>query len=121
MPTPGGSRHSPLPRGCDVPLYSLKLSTYDPEIIDAFERLRRSRKQATFTHEAIKQFLSTERGKQVLANMDGGTSDQQLPALTSMAVIKPADKPPNETMSGKGASGFVQDVDCTDVLNSILE
>jgi len=60
-------------------------------------------------------------GKQVLANDGWGTSDQQLPALTSMAVIKPADKPPNETMSGKGASGFVQDVDCTDVLNSILE
>ena len=104
-----------------MPLYSLKLSTYDPEIIDAFERLRRSRKQATFTHEAIKQFLLTERGKQVLANMDGGTSDQQLPVLTSMVVMKPADKPPNETMPGKSASGFVQDVDCTDVLNSILE
>ncbi len=118
---PGDSRHSPLPRGCDVPLYSLKLSTYDPEIIDAFERLRRSRKQATFTHEAIKQFLSTERGRQVLANMDGGTSDQQLPVLTSMAVKKPADKPPNETMPGKSASGFVQDVDCSDVLSSILK
>ncbi|GLI39629.1 hypothetical protein KI811_00195 [Geobacter hydrogenophilus] len=104
-----------------MPLYSLKISTYDPEIIDAFERLRKSRKQATFTHEAIKQFLATERGKQVLANMDGGTSDQQLPVHTSMAVIKPADKPPNETMPGKSESGFVRDVDCTDVLNSILE
>jgi hypothetical protein len=52
-------------------LYSLKLSTYDPEIIDAFERLRKSRKQATFTHEAIKQFLSTDRGKQVLTIMEG--------------------------------------------------
>ncbi|AJY68421.1 hypothetical protein RW64_01840 [Geobacter sulfurreducens] len=104
-----------------MPLYSLKLSTYDPEIIDAFERLRRSRKQATFTHEAIKQFLATERGKQVLANMDGGTSDQQLPALTSMAVIKPADKPPNETMPGKSASAFPQDVDCSDVLSSIFK
>lgn len=118
---PGDFRHSPLPRGCDVPLYSLKISTYDPEIIDAFERLRKSRKQATFTHEAIKQFLSTERGKQVLANMGGGTSDQQLSVLTSMAVMKPANKPPNEMIPGKSASGFVQDVDCTDVLNSILE
>jgi hypothetical protein len=54
-----------------VPLYSLKLSTYDPEIIDAYERLRKSRKQATFTHEAIKQFLSTDRGKQVLTIMEG--------------------------------------------------
>lgn len=104
-----------------MPLYSLKLSTYDPEIIDAFERLRKSRKQATFTHEAIKQFLATERGKQMLANMDGGTAGQQLSVLTSMAVMKPADKPSNESMPGKSASGFVQDVDCSDVLSSILE
>lgn len=54
-----------------MPLYSLKLSTYDPEIIDVFERLRKSRKQATFTHEAIKQFLSTDRGKQMLTIMEG--------------------------------------------------
>jgi len=118
---PGDSKRSPLPRGCDVPLYSLKLSTYDPEIIDAFERLRKSRKQATFTHEAIKQFLATERGKQVLANMDGGTLDPHLPTLPSMVVIKPADKPPGEPMPTKSASGFAQNVDCSDVLSSILE
>jgi hypothetical protein len=104
-----------------VPLYSLKLSIYDPEIIAAFERLRKSRKQATFTHEAIKQFLATERGKQVLANMDGGTTDQQLPVLTSMAVMKLADKPQNETIAPKSASAFPQDVDCSDVLSSILK
>lgn len=104
-----------------MPLYSLKISTYDPEIIDAFERLRKNRKQATFTHEAIKQFLATERGKQVLANMDGGTSDQQLPALPSMAVMKSADKPPDETIAQKSVSAFPQDVDCSDILSSILE
>ena len=118
---PGDSKRSPLPRGCKVPLYSLKLSTYDPEIINAFERLRKNRKQATFTHEAIKQFLATERGKQVLANMDGGTSDLQSPVLTSMSVMKPADKPPDESIVPKSASAFLQDVDCSDVLNSILE
>lgn len=118
---PGDSKRSPLPRGCKVPLYSLKLSTYDPEIIDAFERLRRSRKQATFTHEAIKQFLSTDRGKQVLANMDGGTADQQLSALPFKAVMKPSDKPPDETIDQKSTSAFAPDVNCSDVLSSILD
>ncbi len=117
---PGDSRRSPLPRGCDVPLYSLKLSTYDPEIIDAFERLRKSRKQATFTHEAIKQFLSTERGKQVLANMDGVTAGQQLPAIPTLSEMKPADKPQDELRSAKSASAFTPNADCSDILSSIL-
>ena len=120
MPTPGDSRHSPLPRGCDVPVYSLKLSTYDPEIIDAFERLRKSRKQATFTHEAIKQFLATGRGKQVLANMDVVTSDQQLSALPSVVVMKPVDKPPDEPMSVKSATGLAPSDDCGEILSRIL-
>ena len=77
--------------------------------------------KATFTHEAIKQFLSTERGKQVLANMDGGTSGLQLQVLPPMAVMKPADKLPDETTAQKSASAFVQEVDYADVLNSILE
>jgi hypothetical protein len=57
----------------------------------------------------------------MLANMDGVATGQQMTALTFMAVIKPADKPSNETRPGKSAAGFHQDVDCTDVLNSILE
>lgn len=104
-----------------MPLYSLKLSTYDPEIIDAFERLRKNRKQATFTHEAIKQFLSTERGKQVLANMKGGTSGQQLHALPSISVVTTIDKPTDNPISAKSDSGLAPNVDCSDILSSILK
>lgn len=118
---PGDSRHSPLPRGCDVPLYSLKLSTYDPEIIDAFERLRKSRKQATFAHEAIKQFLSTERGKQMLANMDVVTAGQQLPVVPPKGDMMPVNKPPDDPMSMKNGTGFVPSDDCNEILSSILE
>lgn len=57
----------------------------------------------------------------MLANMDVRASEQQLPVITSMVVMKPADKSPNEALPGKSASGFVQDVDCHEVLNSILE
>ena len=121
MPTPEDSRRLPLPRGCDVPLYSLKLSTYDPEIINAFERLRKSRKQATFTHEAIKQFLSTERGKQVLANMDGVTAGQQLPVIPPKGDMMPVNKPPAEPMSVKYLTGLGPSDDCSDILSSIFE
>lgn len=118
---PGDSRHSPLPRGCDVPLYSLKLSTYDPEIIDAFERLRKSRKQATFTHEAIKEFLATERGKQMLANMDGVATGQQSPVVPPKDGMMPFNKPPDEPMSVKSGTGFGPSDDCNEVLSSILK
>lgn len=118
---PEAFRHSPLPRGCEVPLYSLKLSTYDPEIIDAFERLRKCRKQATFTHEAIKQFLSTERGKQVLANMDGVTAGQQLPVNPPNGDVMPVNKPPDESISAKSGTGFSPSDNCSDILSSILE
>lgn len=117
---PGDSKRLPLPRGCDVPLYSLKLSIYDPEIIDALERLRKSRKQATFIHEAIKQFLSTERGKQVLANMEGGTPGLQLHALPSIGVVTTVDKPPDEPISAKSDFGLSPTDDCSDILTSIL-
>jgi len=58
-----------------VPQYSIKLCTYDPTIIDALERLRKNRKQAAFTHEALKYFFSTEKGGQVLLLMEGGASE----------------------------------------------
>ena len=61
-----------------MPQYSIKLCTYDPAIIDAFERLRKNRKQAAFTHEALKYFLLTEKGKQVLMIMEGKTSSKTL-------------------------------------------
>lgn len=64
-----------------MPHYSVKLSTYDPAIIDAFDRLRKNRKQASFTHEALKHFLSTERGIQVLILMERKTIEQS-PART---------------------------------------
>ena len=53
--------------------------------------------------------------------MDGGTSGLQLQVLPPMAVMKPADKLPDETTAQKSASAFVQEVDYADVLNSILE
>jgi predicted transcriptional regulator len=74
--------------GCNVPQYSLKLCTYDPAIIDAFERLRINRKQAAFTHEALKYFLTSEKGVQIFSLM-GGSNINNLPSITYTSITKP--------------------------------
>ena len=52
-----------------MPQFSVKLITYDPVIIEALERLRKYRKQAAFTHEALEFFLTSERGRKVIKLM----------------------------------------------------
>jgi hypothetical protein len=52
-----------------MPQFSVKLITYDPVIIEAFERLRKGRKLAAFTHEALKYFLTSDRGRKVIELM----------------------------------------------------
>ena len=47
-------------------LYTFKIKIYDPIIVNAFARLRKSRKQSAFTLEALKYFLASEQGIQVL-------------------------------------------------------
>lgn len=75
----------------------------------------------SLTHEAIKQFLATERGKQMLDNMDGGTSDRQFSDLTSLLVMKPAGKPSDELISLKNGTGIALSDDCGEILSSILK
>ena len=72
---PGDFRVSPSTGRYEVPHYSIKLCTYDPAIIAAFARLRKNRKQAAFTHEALKNFLTTEKGGQMLLLMEGERSE----------------------------------------------
>jgi hypothetical protein len=104
-----------------MPQYSLKLCTYDPAIIDAFERLRKNRKQAAFTHEALKQFLSTEKGGQVLQLMEGkATTDISLPSV-SLPSDTPCIETPPERVVTKTHSAFAPQKDSGSVLDSILE
>ena len=70
-----------------MPHYSVKLATYDPAIIDAFDRLRKNRKQAAFTHEALKHFLSTDKGIQVLLLMERKPID-----LSSASIALPPER-----------------------------
>ena len=112
--------HSPLVRGCNVPQYSIKLCTYDPTIIDAFERLRKNRKQTAFTHEALKYFFSTEKGGQVLLLMEGNTSSQPFTA-DSLSTESPCIEKPIDRIVAKNNSVFVQQIDSSTVLDNIMK
>jgi hypothetical protein len=111
----------PLERWCEVPVYSLKLSFYDPEIICAFERLRKTRKQAAYTHEALKYFLSTEKGVQVLSLMEGKTSAEPCPAIITFRSDTPFIETPAERVVAKNYSTVTQQNERSSVLSSILE
>lgn len=104
-----------------MPHYSVKLSTYDPAIIDAFDRLRKNRKQASFTHEALKHFLSTEKGIQVLLLMERKTIEQS-PARTVLPPekINNGEAPAERTIGSNNLLPSTS-IDSGAVLNSILK
>ncbi len=103
-----------------MPQYSIKLCTYDPAIVDAFNRLRKNRKHAAFTHEALKQFLSSEKGGQVLRLMEGKTSEH-FSAITPLSVESNRVNAQTKEIKGTNHSSFVLQNDSSAVLGSILE
>jgi hypothetical protein len=102
-----------------VPQYSIKLCTYDPTIIDAFERLRKNRKQAAFTHEALKYFFSTEKGGQVLLLMEGNASSH--PFTAALSTESPCIEKPSDRIIAKSNSVYVQQNDSSTVLDCIMK
>ena len=42
------------------------------DIVEAFEQLRKNRKQAVFTHEALKHFIASGKASQMIALMING-------------------------------------------------
>ena len=118
---PEGFSHSLLERVCNMPQYSIKLCTYDPTIINAFDRLRKNRKQAAFTHEALKQFLSTEKGCQVLLLMEGKTATETSPPSIPLQSDKQCIETPVQRVGAKPHSAFTPQNDSSSVLDSILE
>ena len=103
-----------------MPQYSIKLCTYDPTIIDAFERLRKNRKQAAFTHEALKQFLAMEKGGQVLQLMEGKEKTEPFPPYNSLSSDSPCVATTSERVSAKTHSAVTLQNDSVSVLDSIL-
>jgi hypothetical protein len=99
-----------------MPQFSVKLITYDPVIIEAFESLRKGRKQAAFTQEALKQFLATEKGKQVLSLMKSKSSEQ-FPAIVTLSIVPPCVSTP-AVLRGVASNPAN---DSSSVLDSILK
>ena len=121
MPTREDFNLSPLERWCNVAQFSIKLCTYDPVIIDAFERLRKNRKQAAFTNEALKYFLSIEKGVLVLSLMEGKTTTESCPASIPLQSDMPINGAPAETKIIKPLSVLAPQNDSGSVLDCILK
>lgn len=107
---------------CAMAQYTLKIKTYDPGIVSAFDRLRKSRKQSAYTHEALKYFLASEQGGRVMDLMVREPS----PTCTKTQI---APEQPRELLPIPAAiverhiipSGEVTDDYCSSVLGKILE
>lgn len=102
--------------------FTLKIKTYDPDIVNAFARLRKSRKQSAFTHEALKYFLATEQGAQVMALM----SKEMQPECTKPKKImeQPRQMPPVKSEPLERQSfplGNSEEDYCAAVLGNILK
>lgn len=102
-----------------MPHYSVKLATYDPAIIDAFDRLRKNRKQAAFTHEALKHFLSTEKGIQVLHLMERKTIE--LPPTRTILPLENIGEASTERTISSNDLLPTKSIDSSSVLNNILK
>ena len=102
--------------------FTLKIKTYDPDIVNAFARLRKSRKQSAFTHEALKYFLASEQGMQVMDLMSRETPPTR--TKTQIAMEQPRgllSKPAAIVERRIIPSGEVTDDYCSSVLGKILE
>lgn len=104
--------------------FTLKIKTYDPGIVGAFDRLRKSRKQSAYTHEALKYFLASEQGVRVMELMVRETSPTPAkPNKTdALPIIDASPKKPfvppertSYTTDGKGEDY------CASVLGKILD
>lgn len=105
-----------------MPQFTIKLHTYDPEIVEAFERLRKNRKQAAFTHEALKHFIASGKASQMIALMSNG---HQLPLPKAAVVMKHQETTENDVPVQQANHRITEPAasnrECNDVLEKIFE
>ena len=119
---PGASYRLPAEGDPAMPQYTIKLHTYDPDIVAAFERLRKNRKQAAFTHEALKHFIASGKASQIIALMSSGNRPPAVVAATGVIRQETA----RDAVSLGPAHDLVAPVTetgkaCNDVLQKIFE
>jgi hypothetical protein len=105
-----------------MPQYTIKLHTYDPDIVKTFELLRKNRKQAAFTHEALKYFIASGKASQMIALMSNGN---QALLVKSVPESKHQETFPEEVSLEPAIRQITQPImatrECNDVLEKILE
>ena len=104
-----------------MPQYTIKLNTYDPVIVEAFSLLRKSRKQAAFTQEALKYFLASEMGVQVIDLMCRDNSSPLLTIQKVKSVEQLKDSVPKARDDFPSATSNLAKDSCCDVMEKILK
>ncbi len=112
-----------LPAGSELamPQFTIKLNTYDPVIVEAFSLLRKSRKQAAFTQEALKYFLASETGVQVIDLMCRASSSFSQPTHNVNPVDQLKDSVPKERIDFPPSASNLAKDSCCDVMEKILK
>ena len=117
----GAFCHLPAGSELDMPQYTIKLNTYDPAIVEVFERLRKNRKQAAFTHEALKYFLASEKGVQVLDLMSRDDASSLQPTHKVHPVVPLRDSVPKARRDFPSPTSNLAKDSCCDVMEKILK
>lgn len=118
---PGASCRLPAESELVMPQYTIKLNTYDPVIVETFSLLRKSRKQAAFTQEALKYFLASEMGVQVIDLMCRDNSSSLQPPHKVDPVEQLKDSVPKARNDFPSPASSLAKSSCCDVMEKILK
>jgi len=118
---PGAFYRLPAEIELAMPQFTIKLNTYDPVIVEAFSLLRKSRKQAAFTHEALKYFLASEMGVQVIDLMCRDNASSLQPTHKANPVEQPQDAVIKARTDFPSPSSNLAKDSCCDVMEKIMK
>ena len=118
---PGAFYRLPAEIELAMPQFTIKLNTYDPIIVEAFSLLRKSRKQAAFTQEALKYFLASEMGVQVIDLMCRDSSSSSQPTQRDKPVEQLKDSVPKARNDFPSPTSNLAKGSCCDVMEKILK
>lgn len=104
-----------------MPQFTIKLNTYDPVIVEALDRLRKSRKQAAFTQEALKHFLATEKGEQMIDLMNCIFPSHMRTSANSNIIEQPQEAIPLANISSEEPQSRLSQNLNSCILGKILE
>ncbi len=112
------------PKLCEpaMPQYTIKLHTYDPDIVKTFELLRKNRKQAAFTHEALKHFIASGKASETVALMSNVSKPLLVKSVSGSKYLETFQEEVHmEPATRLVTQPSIAKRECNDVLEKILE